>query len=82
MPQCRGPTREFQLDRWSRGPYAGRLTNKRMVFCIRYAFLYSYTHFKTPVTPSYVANLDVWRNLCLVSLRSPQSNTLGRWSFA
>ena len=30
----------------------------------------------------FIANLDVWCAIWLVSLRSPQSSTLGRWSFA
>lgn len=82
MPQCRGPTREFKLDRRSRDPDAVYLANKRMVLCARRTRMYSFIQFKTSVMFSSVTNLDVWCMSCLVSLRSLQSNTLGRWSFA
>ena len=75
MPQCRG-------DTWSRDPDGAHLANKRMVFCSWGARLRYFRNFTAPVMFSSVTNLDVWCMLCLVSLRSLQSNTLGRWSFA
>jgi len=34
MPQCRGPTREFEIDRSLRDPAAAAPANKRLILLI------------------------------------------------
>jgi hypothetical protein len=70
MPQCRGPTREVQIDRKLRDLAGADLANKRLILRITVCRMSVFTNYSKPIAPSLATNLDVWCMLCLGSPRS------------